>query len=191
MTATIYLIRHGETDWNRDRRIQGQSDTPLNETGREQSRLLGQRLADVPFELAYSSDLTRTIETARLILEPRSIDVTTDVGLRERAFGEWEGGTADEVARAYPERWAAWRSGARDVSPPGGENQIELERRVTRALDEIIAVNHSRTLLVVSHGGAIQATLWTWFSVDVRGLANCTGYILNVANGVRELDGPV
>jgi probable phosphoglycerate mutase len=187
MTATIYLIRHGETDWNRDRRIQGQSDTPLNDTGREQSRRLGERLADVPFDLAYSSDLSRTIETARLILEPRPIDLRTDAGLRERAFGKWEGGTADDVARADPERWAAWRSGARDVSPPGGESQIDLARRVTHALDTIIAANGGRTLLVVSHGGAIQATLWSWFGVDVRGLANCTGYVLYTADGEREL----
>jgi broad specificity phosphatase PhoE len=187
MTSTLYLIRHGETDWNRDRRIQGQSDTPLNDLGREQARLLGQRLADVPFDLAYSSDLSRAIETAELILESRPMPVTTDVGLRERAFGEWEGGSAEEIARAYPERWAAWRSGARDVSPPGGETQVELERRVTLALDDIVAVNHGRTLLVVSHGGAIQATLWTWFAVDVRGMANCTGYIIDVNARGRHL----
>jgi broad specificity phosphatase PhoE len=191
MTSTIYLIRHGETDWNRDRRIQGQSDTPLNDIGREQARLLGQRLADVPFDLAYASDLSRAIETAKLIVEPRLLDVSTDIGLRERAFGEWEGGTAEDVSREYPERWAAWHSGARDVPPPGGETQVELELRVTRALDNIIAANHGGTLLVVSHGGAIQATLCSWFGVDVRGMANCTGYIVDVAGGERRLGGQI
>src|SRR6266851_890326 len=102
MTSTIYLIRHGETDWNRDRRIQGQSDTPLNDVGRAQARLLGLKLLDVRFELAYSSDLSRAIETAELILEPRPIAIATDVGLRERAFGEWEGGLAEEIGQSYP-----------------------------------------------------------------------------------------
>jgi probable phosphoglycerate mutase len=191
MASTVYLIRHGETDWNRDRRIQGQSDTPLNEAGREQSRQLGRRLVEVRFDLAFASDLRRAVETAEIVIESRSLNVTTHPGLRERAFGEWEGGSAEDISRAQPEQWAAWLRRARDVSPPGGESQVDLERRVTVALDSIVARAHNCTLLIVSHGGAIQSALYAWFGVDVRGLANCAGYVFHVDRDGRRLGEPI
>jgi 2,3-bisphosphoglycerate-dependent phosphoglycerate mutase len=186
--AILYLIRHGETDWNRDRRIQGQSDTPLNDEGREQSRLLGRRLSGTGFDAAFASDLSRAIETAELILECRDLPLTTDPGLRERAFGRWEGLEADQAAARDPERWEAWRNRFRDVSPPGGESQTELETRVTAALQSIADRHHpDDTLLVVSHGGAIQGALRSWFGLDGRPIVNCGGAILEVAGSEKRV----
>jgi probable phosphoglycerate mutase len=191
MASTVFLIRHGETDWNRDRRIQGQSDTPLNDTGREQARQLGRRLVEVHFDFAFSSDLRRATETAAIIVERRPVPILTHRDLRERAFGEWEGGFAEEISRRQPEQWAAWLRRARDVSPPGGESQVALERRVTAALDSIVDRGRGRTMLVVSHGGAIQAALHSWFAVDVRGLDNCAGYVFHVDRDGRRLGEPI
>jgi probable phosphoglycerate mutase len=191
MASTVFLIRHGETDWNRDRRIQGQSDTPLNDTGREQARQLGRRLVEVHFDFAFSSDLRRATETAAIIVERRPVPILTYRDLRERAFGEWEGGFTEEISRRQPEQWAAWLRRARDVSPPGGESQVTVERRVTAALDSIVDRGQDRTMLVVSHGGAIQAALHFWFGVDVRGLDNCTGYVFHVDRDGRRLGEPI
>lgn len=186
--AILYLIRHGETDWNRDRRIQGQSDTPLNDAGREQSRLLGRRLRGTAFDAAYASDLSRAIETAELILEDRNLPLTTDPGLRERAFGRWEGLDVQQAAELDPERWEAWRNRSGDVSPPGGESQVELEIRVTAALQSIADRHHpDHTVLVVSHGGAIQGALWSWFGLDVRPIVNCGGAIVEIAGSEKRL----
>src|SRR4029079_3482461 len=100
--TTILLARHGETDWNVERRVQGHSDTPLNDTGRGQARALAEELAGEPIDAVYSSDLVRAHETARLVAEQRGLDVTAIRDLREKHFGTWEGLTDVEIHDRFP-----------------------------------------------------------------------------------------
>jgi 2,3-bisphosphoglycerate-dependent phosphoglycerate mutase len=101
--TSILLARHGETDWNVERRWQGHSDTPLNDTGRAQARALAEELKSEPIDVVYSSDLMRAHETARLVAEPRGLDVTAVRGLRERSFGSVEGMTSNEIFAQDPD----------------------------------------------------------------------------------------
>jgi broad specificity phosphatase PhoE len=149
MATRIILVRHGETDWNAERRWQGHSDRPLNEAGRRQAEELAARLDGAPIDAVYSSDLLRAHETARLLAEPRGLEVVVVPGLRERRFGSWEGLQDVEVERRFP--------GVH--GPPDGETRQEMTRRVLESLETIAAANPGRTVLVVSHGGPIKALL--------------------------------
>ena len=154
-----YLVRHGETDWNLGERIQGQVDVPLNATGRRQVRHLAQRLEGVHFDAVYSSDLSRTYESAQLIAAGRDIEIATDPDLREFSFGEWEGLTSDEIEARQPgaltERISA---GNEAFAAPGGENTWQVLDRVRRFC-KLAAERHdpSDDVLVVAHGGSIRA----------------------------------
>src|SRR5579862_1895349 len=106
--TTILLARHGETDWNVERRWQGHADTPLNDTGRAQARSLGEELADEPIDAVFSSDLRRAHETARLVAEPRGLSVIAIPDLRERNFGSAEGLTTEEIQTRFPGVELAW-----------------------------------------------------------------------------------
>ena len=182
----IYFVRHGETDWNRDGRIQGQSDPPLNEAGRTQARVLAGVLAPVSFEAAYSSDLVRASETATILLAGRNITISATAGLRERDFGSWEG-------RLVPELWAEGLLPDRtwpDVNAPhGGESVSDLEHRVIVVVSAIAAAHANNTILVVSHGGVIRSALSAWVGVDAPFIANCGGYVVAVERAVPRLIG--
>ena len=101
--TTILLVRHGETDWNLERRWQGHIDRPLNDVGRAQARALADRLDSEPFAAVYSSDLARARETAEIVAAAHGLPVHLDPRLREADVGEWSGLTADEIERRYPE----------------------------------------------------------------------------------------
>ena len=149
MATRIILVRHGETDWNRERRWQGHSDRPLNELGREQAAGLAERIGAEPISAVYSSDLMRAHETARLLADRLGLEVTAVPDLRERRFGSWEGLRDEEVERRFP--------GAH--GPPDGETREEMSRRVLRSLRAIADTHPGQTVLVVSHGGPIRAIL--------------------------------
>lgn len=127
MATTIVLVRHGETDWNLERRWQGHSDRPLNETGRAQARELAEALADEPFDAVYSSDLMRAHETARIVAERMGLDVTAVPDLRETRFGSWEGLSDEEVAHRFPGL----------NRPTDAETRDEMAGRVLAAIDRI------------------------------------------------------
>jgi uncharacterized phosphatase len=149
MPTRIILARHGETDWNLERRWQGHSDRPLNETGRAQAEELAEQLAGEPIAAVYSSDLVRAHETARIVAARLGLDVVAVPGLRERQFGSWEGLQDAEVEHRFP--------GAH--GPPDGENREEMLRRVLASLEAIAAAHNGDTVLVVCHGGPIRAAL--------------------------------
>jgi broad specificity phosphatase PhoE len=174
--TTILLARHGETDWNVDRRVQGHSDTPLNDTGRAQARALGHELADEQIDAVYSSDLIRAHETARTVAEPRGLDVTAIRDLRERHFGTWEGLTDDEIfARFKPTADSSWGD---------GETREEMAERVLAALHRIAATHPESRVLVVSHGGPLRAVL-THCGVDGVGrIENCHVVRVEIVDGV-------
>ncbi|MXV80722.1 MAG: histidine phosphatase family protein [Chloroflexi bacterium] len=159
--CTWYLVRHGQTEWNRTRRIQGQSDVPLNEHGRAQAEALGKRLSDVRFDAAYSSDLSRTMESAELVTAARACEIVPTPELREFSYGEWEGMTIAEIEAQAPERLRRRLQGRNeDFAGPGGENACDVLERV-RAFYERALQRHGAgdRLLVVAHGGSLRALL--------------------------------
>jgi probable phosphoglycerate mutase len=158
-TTRIFLVRHGETDWNATGRIQGHNDTPLNAAGRQQAQRTAQRLAREPITAVYSSDLARAFETATIIGAPLGLTVVASPRLRERQYGLWEGLTAAEIQARYPEQFAIWRARTVDFAPPQGETRSAL---LARALAELqaIARRHVRDMVVVvTHGGLCYALI--------------------------------
>ena len=159
----ILLARHGQTDWNALGKLQGGTDVPLNELGRDQARVVGRQLVGSGIGHVWASDLSRARETAALIASelaltgPAHATPRIEPQLRERAFGVFEGKTRDEIAVAHPEAWQAWQ--ARIGAPPGGEAREAAIARMTAALlriaDELAA---AEIALAVTHGGIMR--LW-------------------------------
>jgi broad specificity phosphatase PhoE len=179
--TTILLVRHGETDWNVERRVQGHTDQPLNETGRVQARALADDLAGEEIDVVYSSDLIRAHETARIVAERRGLDVTAIPELRERDFGTWEGLTDDDIFTRFPDaRHRAWGD---------AETKEQMAARVLEALRRISAAHGNGRVLVVTHGGPLRAVL-THCGVDGVGrIANCQLARVEVVEGrLRAVD---
>lgn len=154
----IIAVRHGETSWNADARIQGQLDIGLNENGRWQAQRVGKALAEEPITAVYSSDLERAQATAQPISEVKGIPVIPHEGLRERSFGMFEGKTFDEIHQEWPEHAQNWRKRIPEWQPPeGGESLIQLRERVTRTLEQLAAKHPGEQIVVVAHGGVLDA----------------------------------
>jgi broad specificity phosphatase PhoE len=154
--ATILLVRHGETDWNLERRWQGHADRPLNDTGRAQARELAERLAEEPPVAIYSSDLARARATAEIVGARLGLAVVVDARLREVDVGEWSGLTMAEVEIAYPDGIRRRLDGGTGWEQ--GETYEAMGERVVTALQEIAAAHDGR-VLVVTHGGSVRAVL--------------------------------
>src|SRR5580704_9580635 len=156
----LYLVRHGETDWNAAGRWQGHTDIPLNSRGRAQARVVAEILRHTPLAGVASSDLSRARETAQIIAETRGTEVVlVDPDLRERAFGPFEGLTGDECLRFHPEAWRAWRQ--EHVAPSGAEDRPALAARVARGLRRVAeeVARDDAAALVVTHGGALRSAV--------------------------------
>ena len=158
MEATrIIAVRHGETAWNVDARIQGQLDVGLNDTGRWQADRVGKALAGEEISAVYSSDLGRAHETAQSIAAVAGIPVVSDEGLRERSFGMFEGKTFDEIHQTWPDHAQNWRKRIPEWEPPqGGESLLQLRARVTRTLEELASRHPGEPIVVVAHGGVLD-----------------------------------
>jgi len=157
--ARLILIRHGESTWNRERRIQGQLDPPLSEQGHEQARRVAGRLARRQVQALYTSDLLRASQTAAPIAATLGMEARPMKELREIFLGEWEGVHADELGQRFPEAWDAWtREPSWDIVP-GGEGAPAFERRVVAALDRLFQDHSHGDAIVVTHGGVIQIAL--------------------------------
>jgi 2,3-bisphosphoglycerate-dependent phosphoglycerate mutase len=159
MEATrIIAVRHGETAWNVDARIQGQLDVGLNDTGRWQARRVGEALAGEQITAVYTSDLGRARQTAQSIAEVTGTPVVPEEGLRERSFGIFEGKTFDEIHQTWPDHAHNWRKRVPEWQPPeGGESLIQLRERVTRTLAALAARHPGEQIVVVAHGGVLDA----------------------------------
>lgn len=152
----ILAVRHGETAWNRDARIQGHTDIALNAHGRWQALRLAQALCEEPITACYASDLSRARETAQAVADRHSQPVMIHTGLRERGFGAFEGQTWVELQAAYPAETEAWRKRLPDFAPPGGESLLQLQARVLAAVNELAARHPGEQVLMVAHGGVLD-----------------------------------
>ncbi len=153
--TTLLLVRHGETDWNNERRWQGHTDRPLNARGREQARDLAAELAGRPIDAVYSSDLSRARETAEIVAARLGLEVRVDPALREVDVGTWSGLVHSDIEADDPEGFRRWRDGGKGWQD--GESYEEMGERVVAAVTGIAAAHPGETLLVVTHGGSIRA----------------------------------
>jgi len=157
-STRILAIRHGETAWNVDTRIQGHLDIPLNETGLQQARWLAQTLAGRDAVHAiYASDLVRAHLTAQTIAQAMGLRVTAHPGLRERAFGDFQGRTFAEIEAELPEHAQHWRKRSPEWTPPGaGESLIALRDRVLTTVNELASRHVGEQIVLVAHGGVMD-----------------------------------
>ena len=154
--TTVLLIRHGETAWNAEHRIQGRLDVPLSTTGIWQAGRLAERLASEAIDAIVSSDLARAWMTGAPLAAARGLQMVSEPRLRERVFGIFEGKTLDEIAVQHPEEFAAWRARDVDWGMPGGESGIDFIGRVLEAMQQIALSYVGRTVAVVTHGGVLD-----------------------------------
>jgi broad specificity phosphatase PhoE len=150
----LLLLRHGETDWNRDGRFQGHADPPLNAKGREQARTLAAELAGEGIELVYTSDLARARETAEIVAERLGASVVALRELREIDVGEWQGLTWPEVEERYPDAARNWHE--RGHGWQSGESYDDLAERVLGTLRRIAGDHPAQRVLIVGHGGTVR-----------------------------------
>ena len=159
--TTVYLVRHGATEWNIDKRAQGMADIPLTQKGKEEAQLAREQLANVPLDAVYSSDLSRAYETARTIAASHGLEVKTDPDFREIDQGEWTGLPVDEIKERWPDMWGP----ARHYSTrPGGESPMQVRERALAGLRRVIEAHPDGDVVIVSHGGTIR-----WISAEVLG----------------------
>jgi alpha-ribazole phosphatase/probable phosphoglycerate mutase len=168
MGCRVFLIRHGETQWNRDSRIQGKSDVPLSDNGIRQAEALSRRLAGQDFAAVFSSDLSRARETAAIIARPHNQPVRVLSDLQELNFGYWEGMTVEDVRRQYSQESSAWWANPLETRIPGGENLAELAERSVRAIKTIIERYPRQQVVVVAHGGTIRSIVGTVLGLDLN-----------------------
>ena len=154
----ILAIRHGETAWNVDTRLQGHLDIPLNDVGLRQAQHLAQALAQRdPIDAIYASDLSRAHTTAQTIAQTVGLNVNTHVGLRERHFGALQGRTFAEVEVELPEHAWHWRKRTPDWVPPeGGESLHTLHERIVNTVNEVAARHPGQQIVMVAHGGVLD-----------------------------------
>jgi probable phosphoglycerate mutase len=173
MTELI-LIRHGETDWNRELRFQGQVDVPLNAVGHEQARRLGQRLAGETADLLVCSDLTRTQQTALPISQqsmhpPLQGASVLNPALREQNFGTVDGMRVNDIQIQYPEAWAQWIQFHPDYAFAGGESTRQFHARVLAAVRALALAHAQQTLVLVTHGGVLDMIYRTARALPLSG----------------------
>ena len=152
----ILALRHGETTWNQDKRLQGQLDIPLNERGHWQAARAAEALREEAITAVYSSDLERAHQTARAIAARQGLEVRAHPGLRERHFGLFQGKTWTELEVEAPEAARAWRQRLPEFAPDGGETLLQLRARIEAALNEIAARHPGEQIVVVAHGGVLD-----------------------------------
>lgn len=156
----ILLIRHGETEWNAVRRLQGHLDIALNAEGERQAAALGQALQDEPLDAIIASDLQRAMQTAQAIARPRGMAVEVDAGLRERCYGAFEGVLYSEIAGRFPEAYAAWQARERDARFPAGERKAEtlgeFHERAVATITRLAARYPNQKIALVTHGGVLE-----------------------------------
>lgn len=190
MSTTLFLVRHGSTEWNRTKRAQGHADIDLNAEGHRQAIAAAQELAHLKIDAVFSSDLKRALATADPIASAHGLEVRIDPDLREIDQGEWEGLTVEEIQARWPELWGPARHyNAR----PGGESPQQVRDRALRAVRRIVGEYPDGCVVIISHGGTIRWLSAAALGYDdyrsrrIRGLGN--GAIVSME--AQESDGGV
>ena len=161
MSATrIIAIRHGETEWNTGARIQGHTDIALNARGHWQAQRLARALAEEHIDHIYTSDLTRAYATAQAIAQPSAAatlrPLQMHIGLRERAFGQFEGATFEQIASQWPDAAQRWKQRDPDFAPPDGETLLNFYHRIQNTLNALASQHPGQQIVLVAHGGVMD-----------------------------------
>ena len=185
LSRKVVFWRHGRTEWNAQRRFQGQTDIPLDEVGLEQASDAARLLVGVRPTRIISSDLSRAASTASALAELVNLDVRTFAGLRETNAGTWEGQTREALIANHGDELAGWAAGS-NLRPGGGETRTEVAQRVINVInDELTTISERETLVVVTHGGSARAAIAMmmelppehWAALGV--LSNCAWSVLS------------
>lgn len=187
----LYIIRHGETDWNKEKKLQGKADIELNENGRALARMTGEKMRSIPIHMAISSPLKRAMETARLALGGRDIPVIPDERIGEMSFGDWEGLHYHEGSADIPDDMmhCFFRDTDRYQVPPNGESFQNVIDRTHDLYEELVnnPENEEKNILISSHGAASRAFLQSVFQdgdIWQGGVPkNCAVTIVEIKNG--------
>lgn len=155
----IYLIRHGETEWNKEGRLQGNSDVKLSAEGIHQAQLLTKYLFFHKFDAIYSSDLSRAVDTAEILGAKFNLPVTTTPQLREINFGDWEGESISNLAKEHPKSFGRFFTAPERCHPPNGETFLEAQARVMNVIRNIISEHDNQNVLIVAHGAVNRLIL--------------------------------
>lgn len=165
----LILVRHGETDWNRELRFQGHVDVPLNAVGLAQAQRLAARLAgEAPHHL-YQSDLQRAVQTAAPAALTLGLQGLSDAALREQNFGRVDGMRVDDIRQQFPTEWAQWVRFDENYAMPNGETTRQFHARVMGALQRLATAHWGQRLLVVTHGGVLDMVYRTARSLGLNG----------------------
>jgi len=190
----LYVVRHGETQANRERRYSGWTETPLTEAGLKQAEKTGYFLADFNPHMLFCSDLQRARDTAGAIGAACGLQPVVNPLLREINFGQWEGKSFSEIDEKWPVEVKRWLDDPLTYSPPGGETVVEVSERMLSFMQKIKAKNNTSTrVVVVSHGGSIRALLHSVFNYDSKsfwdvGIANSSINLFRLAEGELKSD---
>lgn len=201
----LLIVRHGATDWNVQGRIQGHTDVGLSEQGRRQGQAVARRLAAAAIDVAYSSDLRRATETARIILGERPVPLFPTPQLREYHKGVFEGLTPEESRVRFPAMYAASLVRDLDFAPAGGESTRQTSARLASFLGDLKRLHQDETVLMVGHGGSLRCAIVALLELPLEAnwrlvMANCGLTIvdtysdiavLRLYNDTSHLDGTV
>lgn len=191
MIMLIFLVRHAESTWNSQKKIQGQKDPPLSTYGKREAKLVGKRFKELPFDGVCTSPQKRALETARAIVGKKA-DISIDEDLREICLGKWEGKTLAQIRKQYGDKFDRWAVRPDRIPIPGGEDFKAFVRRVKKALRKIEKGNPDGNVLVVGHGGVISTYVTVVLNikpVDVWCVTvkNASVTIVEVKDGLRRL----
>jgi 2,3-bisphosphoglycerate-dependent phosphoglycerate mutase len=194
MTTQVLFIRHGETEWNAIKRIQGHIDIPLSVHGVLQAEQLGQRLArEGGLEAVYSSDLLRAQQTARPFADALGLDVRLSERLRERFYGAFQGHDSDEINDKFPAEYIEWQTRDPGFAPPGdGESQRVFYHRIVHAMEPIVAAHPNGRVAVVAHGGVLDCVYRFAKKLSLQDprewpLLNCSVNVVDYAEGAATV----
>ncbi|MBN1254949.1 MAG: histidine phosphatase family protein [Deltaproteobacteria bacterium] len=164
--TTLFLVRHGRTGWNKEQIFRGSKDVPLDEVGRAEARLVGERLKGEEIKAVYSSPLSRAKETAQAIAQFYNLEVQSLEGLVDLHFGEWEGLSREEVEKRYPDLYQQWEQEPHRVIFPGGEGLAAVTSRAMKAVEDIIKRHPQEGVALVSHRVVLKVLICALLGLD-------------------------
>ncbi|OUR98724.1 hypothetical protein A9Q84_04740 [Halobacteriovorax marinus] len=192
----FYIFRHGQTDWNKLKKIQGHTDIPLNETGKKEALILRDFFKEIKVDAVYSSDLARAHETAQISFHEKSVSIIKTRDLREAFCGEVEGMSKKDIVKTYKQSF--WdkqlkSKDALDFSYPGGETRREVKSRLVSFIKDIVKKGEHSSVGISTHGGALRILLHSFLpeEAELIPIPNCVVYKLSFREGEYEVVGPL
>jgi len=184
--TTLFIVRHGLTEWNVQHRLQGHKNSPLTSTGKRQALEVKKRLADLEIHKVYVSPLERALETLQLIIADRDVEIVKKTGLKEISLGPWEGKTKKETQQSHPLEYGQFWKKQNDFYLQGAETYQQLQDRVVKTIQYIFSMEKNSNVLVVSHWIAIKVAIAYFTSTPLAQLSNIidpgNGEVLTLSN---------